>query len=379
VSNPATGTVVVDGERAVAYFGSAGLFAFSLAGEPLWSVPMPVVQAGFGSGSSPMLVRDWVILCREGREQSILAVDRKTGQTIWKESLRLGGRYGGCGHSSPLLWKDQIVVHKRGENVGLDLQTGKRRWWLRTPSQGNSTPVASQDLIYVSTWTNFGEPDLLQKLPDFETVLMTSDLDKDGLISEDEFPDGLAVSARIDAGDVPGAVMKMGKGWFYFYDADKDGQVNREEWTKQVEEPGHVGRPHGLLAVRPNGEGELAEGAVVWRENRGVAEIPSPLLYHDKLYMVTNGGIVTCMDPTTGNIVFRSRLGAPGLYYSSPVASGGRIYFASGAGVISVISDTTKMEVLARNDLGEPIFATPALVDGSVYVRTSQHLYSFGH
>jgi hypothetical protein len=67
-----------------------------------------------------------------------------------------------------------------------------------------------------------GEPDLLQKLPDFDTVLMISDLDKDGLLSEGEFPDGLAVSARIDAGDVPGAVMKMRKGWFRFYDENKD-------------------------------------------------------------------------------------------------------------------------------------------------------------
>jgi hypothetical protein len=70
------------------------------------------------------------------------------------------------------------------------------------------------------------------------------------------------------------------------------------------------------------------------------------------------------------------RLGAPGLYYSSPVASGGRIYFASGEGVVSVISDAAKPEVLARNDLREPIFATPALVDG-MSIRTSKHLYSF--
>ena len=284
--------------------------------------PCPSFKLDLAAAVPPMLVGDWVILCREGGEQSILAVDRKTGRTIWKESLRLGERWGGCGHSSPLPWKDQIVVHKFGEIVGLDLQTGKRRWWLRMPSQGNSTPVAGQEMIYVSGWTNFGEPDLLQKLPDFETVLMTSDLDKDGLLSEGEFPEGLAVSARIDAGDVPGAVMKIRKGWFRSFDEDKDGRVNREEWTKRVEAMGQVRRPHGLLAVRPNGEGELSEDAVVWRENRGVAEIPSPLFYHDKLYMVTNGGIVTCMDPTNGKTVFRSRLGAPGLYYSSPVRFG---------------------------------------------------------
>ena len=377
ISNPATGTPVVDGERVIAYFGSAGLFAFSFTGEQVWSIPMPVAKIGFGSGNSPMLVGDWVILCREGSEQYILAVDRKTGQTAWKESLQFRDRRRGGGHASPILWKDQIVLHRGGEVLGLDVRTGKRRWWLPIPSQGNSTPVAGQELIYVSGWNNFGEPDLIRKLPDFETVLQSSDQDEDGSLSEEEFPDGLAVSARIDAGDVPGAIMKTRKGFFGFFDQGKDGRIDRDEWTQRAEEMGQVRRAHGLLAVRPNGEGELPPDAVIWRENRAVSEIPSPLLYRNKVYMVTNGGIVTCMDPRTGELFFRARLGAPGLYYASPVASGGKIYFASGEGIVSVISDTTEMEVLARNDLGESIFATPALVDGHVYVRTTQHLYAF--
>ena len=66
------------------------------------------------------------------------------------------------------------------------------------------------------------------------------------------------------------------------------------------------------------------------------------------------------------------------MYYSSPVAAGGNIYFASGDGVVSVLRAGDKLDVAARNDLGEPIFATPAILDGRLYVRTASHLYAFG-
>ena len=74
----------------------------------------------------------------------------------------------------------------------------------------------------------------------------------------------------------------------------------------------------------------------------------------------------------------RSRLGAGGLYYASPVAAGSHIYFASSEGVLTVIRAGDKLEVVARNDFGEPIFATPAIVDSKIYVRTASHLHAFG-
>jgi len=73
------------------------------------------------------------------------------------------------------------------------------------------------------------------------------------------------------------------------------------------------------------------------------------------------------------------RLGAAGAYFASPVAAGGRIYFASGDGVVSVIGAGDKLEVLARNDLQEPLFATPAIVENVIYIRTPAHLYAFGN
>ena len=94
-------------------------------------------------------------------------------------------------------------------------------------------------------------------------------------------------------------------------------------------------------------------------------------------YMVTNGGIVTCMDATTGKVLFRTRLGAGGAYYASPVMAGEHLYLTSGDGVVTVIRDADQFTAVAMSDLAEPVFATPAIVDGHIYVRTATRLYAF--
>jgi outer membrane protein assembly factor BamB len=109
-----------------------------------------------------------------------------------------------------------------------------------------------------------------------------------------------------------------------------------------------------------------------------VPEVASPLLYKDRLYLVKNGGIVVAREATTGKTVFQDRLGAPGGYYASPVAASGRIYAASDLGTVTVFEAGDTLRVLARNELSEPILATPAIVEGTLYVRTLSHLYAFG-
>ena len=79
-----------------------------------------------------------------------------------------------------------------------------------------------------------------------------------------------------------------------------------------------------------------------------------------------------------GGIVYQARLDAPGGYYASPVAAAGRIYAAADTGTVAVFEAGDTLRVLARNDLAEPIFATPAIVEGTVFVRTASHLYAFG-
>jgi hypothetical protein len=88
---------------------------------------------------------------------------------------------------------------------------------------------------------------------------------------------------------------------------------------------------------------------------------------------------VYCRDAKTGKEIYSGRLGAPGYYYSSPVAAGDKVYIASAEGEVVVLDAGEELKILARNKLDEAILATPALVDGKIYVRTESLLYAFGN
>jgi len=93
-----------------------------------------------------------------------------------------------------------------------------------------------------------------------------------------------------------------------------------------------------------------------------------------------NGGIVFCREAKTGKLIYSGRIGAPGYYYSSPVAADDKVYIASAEGVVVVLDASgDQLRVLARNQLDGPIMSTPALVEGKIYVRTEVHLYAFGN
>ena len=106
--------------------------------------------------------------------------------------------------------------------------------------------------------------------------------------------------------------------------------------------------------------------------------MPSPVYFDGLVYMIKNGGIVSCLEAETGQLLYRKRLGAQGSYYASPIVAGNRIYAASEQGMVVVFQCGKSLEVLARNDLGENIYATPAAVEDRIYVRTTEHLFCFG-
>ncbi len=94
--------------------------------------------------------------------------------------------------------------------------------------------------------------------------------------------------------------------------------------------------------------------------------------------MIKNGGIITCVEAESGKVLYRKRLGASGPYLASPIIANGNLYIPSGKGVITVIKAGKQLEILAQNDLKEKIFATPAVIGNTLYVRTTKHLYAFG-
>ena len=111
----------------------------------------------------------------------------------------------------------------------------------------------------------------------------------------------------------------------------------------------------------------------------GTFEVNRPLVDHGQVYLIKDGGILTCVDAATGDRLYRQRIGVTGTYYASPILVGERLYVASGDGVVAVIDVSgDEPEVLATNDLGERVFATPAAVGGVLYLRTEVRMYAFG-
>jgi outer membrane protein assembly factor BamB len=207
-------------------------------------------------------------------------------------------------------------------------------------------------------------------------LLARYDKDKDSRLSKQE-SGSIVVMRRPELSDnTPGAHVTAG-GVFAYIDLDKDGYMDAQEWEAAMSMVAGMIKPHGLLAVKPGGEGDITASHVAWKESRNLPEVPSPVLYRDRVYMVANGGIVSCMEAKDGRVVFRGRLGAPGEYYASPVAAGGRLYFASHSGVVTVLEAGEELQILSRNDLKQDIFASPAVVGDTLYIRTADRLYAF--
>ena len=119
--------------------------------------------------------------------------------------------------------------------------------------------------------------------------------------------------------------------------------------------------------------------ALRWKYQRSIPQLPSPLVYQNVLYMVNDGGIVTTLNPETGALIKQGRLtGAPGAYFASPIAADGHVFFVSEPGVVAVLPPSGDLTPIVVNDLKEDTFATPAVADGRIYVRTTRALWAFG-
>jgi outer membrane protein assembly factor BamB len=163
---------------------------------------------------------------------------------------------------------------------------------------------------------------------------------------------------------------------FGWIDENDDKFIVSPEWNKAR---GLGVGEWGAIAVRPGRAlGQLERGAIRWRLQKNIPYIPAPLLYKGVYYMVKTGGIITSLDPATGRILKEGRSpGAMGEYYASPVAADGKVFLANTEGKLTVLKAAAEWEVLAVNDLGDEISATPALSDGRLYVRTHGTLYCF--
>jgi outer membrane protein assembly factor BamB len=131
------------------------------------------------------------------------------------------------------------------------------------------------------------------------------------------------------------------------------------------------------MAIKLDGAtGDLSHSHVTWMNKKAKAFLPSPVLYQGLLYVPLDKEFVVCLDVKTGKQHWKERLGDQ--YYASPVAGAGIVYFPAKEGVVRVLKAGSAFELLAENDLGEGLVASPALSDGQIFLRGEKHLFSIG-
>jgi len=134
------------------------------------------------------------------------------------------------------------------------------------------------------------------------------------------------------------------------------------------------------MAIKLGGSGDLTGTPnVPWKYAKGTAYVPSPILYGDYLYLTTDRGILTCIDAKTGEVKYEGgRIPIPATFTASPVAFEGKILMTSEDGDTFIVKAGPKHEVLGTNTVGEPVYASPAIADGRIFIRGEKNLYCIG-
>ena len=287
----ATPTPITDGEYLYVHFGPEGTACLTLDGKIVWRSRELVYDPRHGSGSSPVLVNDVLVMSCDGIDvQFIIALDRAKGDVRWKRDrpeMDVEKRFAFC---TPLVieveGQKQIVSPMAHAVVAYDPADGREIWTVRY--SGYSVvprPVFGNGLLFVGT----------------------------------------------------------------SFDRAK------------------------LLAIRPDGEGDVTDTHVAWQSDRRIPHSASVLLVDENLYFVSDKGVASCVDAESGEFHWSERLG--GNYSASPLFADGRIYFLSEEGETTVIAPTTKFAELARNPLDARTLASFAVVDSSLLIRTEKQLF----
>jgi len=132
-----------------------------------------------------------------------------------------------------------------------------------------------------------------------------------------------------------------------------------------------------VLALRPNGKGDITNAMEqhIWKLDHGSPDVPSPLIHNDLVYLNKENGDLICLDARTGKILYHEHT-IQGRHRASPVYADGKIFVTSRDGIISVIKAGPQFQMLAKNDMDEPISASPAVSNGKIYLRTYEALYA---
>ena len=372
-ASPADGTPASDGERVYAHFGSYGLLCYDMDGNLIWDYKIPVNADKFGTGTSPILADNLVILMvrrLSTKERYLLALDKWNGEQVWKQDLVEAG------YSTPVIWRNDVVIHCEGFVAGYNVENGSRSWNLLVRTHGESSPIVHDNTLYVNTWHFLGHYDFKKNIPELKEFLETYDLNQDSRISRKEFSGELFMAGSPENETSSGASTTAYDQIWNWFDMDKNDVLDQVELQRYLNF--FIAHDLGILAIRPTGAGEVSSNKILWRGKENVAEVPSPLFYKDRIYVIKNGGYFSCAEAATGKLLYKERIKGTGPYFASPVAANNHIYVASHNGKLVVLEAGDEFKIVSETSFGENILATPAIVDNKLYIRTSDHLYAFG-
>lgn len=355
----ASSTPAADDKRVYVHFSTLGLVALDAGtGELAWQLELPRPQylMDWGAAASPIAYRDLVIFNQDDDlAPTLFAVDSATGKVRWKveRSDMLAG------YALPVICEAQgrtdLVVAGTGRLIGYDPETGHQRWVANTLQRTIMTsPVVRDGVIYVSV-QSYGDETRTLKF----ALLEWLDTNQDGRLARAEVPKEF---------------------WKRFDESDKDSNALLEagELDNAFQARTNMaGGGNTIQAVRGGGNGDVTSTHVLWNlKNTSPSNLVSPLVVGEQLFIVKKGGLSSSFDIKTGDSHWAlSRIRNIGDYYASPVAGDGKIYVTGENGFVVVISQGPKLNVLAKNDMGEPCLATPAIADGRLFIRTREKLY----
>tara|TARA_B100001115_G_scaffold154349_1_gene125209 strand:+ start:1168 stop:2697 length:1530 start_codon:yes stop_codon:yes gene_type:complete len=395
-AGPATPTPFVDEDMLFVYFGSFGMLSYDHRGKELWSKPLPTPKSLYGTSCSPIVDGTLLILVTDDdnnlpnsrvSRSRILAIDKKTGKTLWERPRP----FHRSGWSTPTIWEHdggrELVVLGNGSLRGYSLPEGEEKWQVDGFSRETiARPMAGKKFVFASASKLGGSADLKTDPAPFWEAVISFDANGDGRLQRKEMTGHFTFPFRpqLPPGH-PGYGLPLPKdpakrkkrldGMFSWMDKNRDGFWDKDEFIANLT----IGRGKPLLvAVKPGGSGNVTDSHLGWEFNKGIPEVPSPILHEDRVYMISNGGVLTCVDASKGEMIYRRRLEGRGQYVSSPVVAGNDLILASEEGLVSIIRTGDEFKAIGRYDLGETIEVTPALGKDTLFLRSKNFLWAFG-
>lgn len=275
------------------------------------------------------------------------------GKVVWKRTDLNCKHVQGPG-SSPMIYKHLLILHIEGVDVqylvALDKKTGKTIWKTERPVSVYEPLAPIGKKAYI-------------------TPLIVNVKGRDILISN-----GSAICQAFD----PLTGQEI---WRIVQGIDSTIAMPIEENGLVYFLPGFVDSPEGekyteLIAVNPDGTGDIAKTNIRWRLKTPVLQLLTPVIHNGLIYTVDTQNMLACIDAQTGKVVYSQRM--KNKHYASPVIAGGRVYFTSAKGETTILREGRKLEIEAVNQLPGEVFATPAILRDAILLRTDKSLYCIG-